>query len=322
MEELRVIVQQQPGQVSWNFEDLKKALAEKLEQYSEMVYGDDSIKSAKDDLKNLRKLVAAVEEKRKEVKNRCLEPYAVIELQAKQLTDLINKPIDVIDKQVKDYEAKQRAIRKGEIMNFMSECFKALPTSVAERLRQKIYNPKWENATAKKKDWKDAIQTACAFCVGDIKIIDGVEEEFRQQAMNVYQRNLVLSEALDKVEELRRQKAYILEVERRRREEERRKAEAPAPSTPAVSESEALPQEAPRSVAQRLPQPQEVQPKAKYVGGHRIPACEPQPWNQQQESNPARAAGRTITISCNDEQFRKIAGYIRYVGASFVEVGQ
>ena len=48
-EELQVIVQQEPGTVRWNFEDLKAALAEQMEVYSGLVYTEETVKDAKAD---------------------------------------------------------------------------------------------------------------------------------------------------------------------------------------------------------------------------------------------------------------------------------
>lgn len=60
MNELQVKVQQTPGTVTWNYEDLKKAITNALEVYKTTEYDDSNIGQAKKDramLNNLSKSV-------------------------------------------------------------------------------------------------------------------------------------------------------------------------------------------------------------------------------------------------------------------------
>lgn len=226
MNELQVIVDQQPGIIRWNFEELKMALRESMESYKSLVYTDATIPEAKADLAMLRKLRTAVEDRRKEIKKKCMEPYDIIEKQAKELTGFIDEPINLIAKQVTDYENEQKRRRKDEIMKYMAEKFECLPGTIAKKAQFKVYDPRWENATAKKKDWMAAVDACLADVQRSIGIINGVDEEFREQAMEIYSRDLELSAAIAKAQELQQQKQRILEAERRRQEEaERRRKE-------------------------------------------------------------------------------------------------
>ena len=94
MNELQVVVKQQVGKINWNFEELKTALAAEMEKYTGIVYDDDSIADAKNTVAYLRKLKDSVEERRKEVKKECLKPYDDMEKQVKELTQLIDEPIN------------------------------------------------------------------------------------------------------------------------------------------------------------------------------------------------------------------------------------
>ena len=89
-EKFEVVVQQKVGVIEWNFEQLKAALAEKMKEYEGLVYTEDNVKVAKTDIADLRKLKKEISDRRIEIKNRCLEPYEVIEKQAAELTDLID----------------------------------------------------------------------------------------------------------------------------------------------------------------------------------------------------------------------------------------
>ena len=92
-----------PAVLEFNFEDLKKALAERRELYRGLVVTEDGIKAAKQDRADLNKLREAIEAKRKEVKKACMAPYAEFEGRVKELVQLVDAPIAAIDGQLKEY---------------------------------------------------------------------------------------------------------------------------------------------------------------------------------------------------------------------------
>ena len=47
MNELQVVVQQEVGKINWNFEELKAAILEKVQQYTGVIYDDSVIADAK-----------------------------------------------------------------------------------------------------------------------------------------------------------------------------------------------------------------------------------------------------------------------------------
>lgn len=188
MNELQVVVNQEVGKINWNFEELKTALATEMQKYVGIVYDDNSIADAKKTVAYLRKLKESVEDRRKDVKKKCLEPYETMEKQAKELTQLIDEPINTIAKQVKDYEEEQKKKKKEEILAYMAEVFAELPETVSSKLKFKIYDSKWENKSTTKKTWQDAVNTALENTKGDLNILDGIEEDFRENAKKVYEK--------------------------------------------------------------------------------------------------------------------------------------
>ena len=73
MNELQVVVKQEVGKINWNFEELKTALATEMKKYTGIVFDDDSIADAKKTVAYLRKLKESVEDRRKDVKKKCLD---------------------------------------------------------------------------------------------------------------------------------------------------------------------------------------------------------------------------------------------------------
>jgi len=312
-EELQVIVQQEPGTVRWNFEDLKAALAEQMEVYSGLVYTEETVKDAKADVAMLRKLRSSVEDRRKEIKAKCLEPYALIETQAKELTGLIDKPIGVIDKQVKEYETARRQKVKDEIVKYMTAKFAELPDGISKKLQFKVYDDRWENATAKKRDWQEAIDAALEATKGDIAILEDIEEEFREKAYSVYSVSLVLSEAMQKVSELRKQKEEILERERQRREAEERKRLEEAQRKQYAAEQAA--QDA-QNGAQVPPAPEAGKSTPEPVKTEPAPAQATQQVSQA-KPEPAGAQHTIIfRVTGSKEQLNRIYAFIKASGAA------
>lgn len=253
MNELQVNVTQKPGAVQWNFEELVNALQAQMQQYEAMVYTEDTVKDAKADVAALRKLRSEVESRRKEIRNKCLEPYGVIEEQAKILTGMIDKPIAKISEQVEEYTEKRKQEKKEEILTFMRDTFADLPDNVSAKLRFKVYDPKWENATATKKAYKDTITSAYQATKSDLAILEGVDPDYKEAAMQAYIKDLSLQDAMAKAQELQKQKEIVLENERRRKAEQERLEQERAAREKAQAEVAARQKEEQEAQAQAAP---------------------------------------------------------------------
>ena len=228
MNELQVIVEQTPGTVTWNYEELKKSITSALEVYKKMNYDDSNIGQAKKDRAMLNNLSKSVNARKIEIKKKCLEPYELIETQAKELMTIIKEPIDVIDERLTEYETARRRKARDVIRKYMYDSFGGIEQEIADKAMNAIYDDRWENATAKKTEWQTAIDAKADAIRSDLQLIAGIEERFRTYAVIAYKMNLRLADAMKKVQELRAQEAAILkrqqeEEERKKREEEERR---------------------------------------------------------------------------------------------------
>lgn len=347
MNELQVVVQQKPGVIQWNFQDLKDALESGLKVYQNMVYDDDSIKDARKDVANLRKLRKAVEEKRKEIKDKCLEPYALIEQQAKELTGLIDKPISTINDRIQEYETARKAKCRKKILEYMKKVFEGIPEDIADKAKSRLYDDRWENATAKEKEWKDVIDNRRAVIASELDVIQKTtEEEFLEDAMNAYRVNLLLADATNKVYELRQQKERILkrqqeEAERKRREAEQKAAEAAERAVESVQSDTGA--QYPESMIGKAIESTERQAFARATGSqgraiggadcgsgesqtaipHTISGNVPPRDNAMMDAflHPA-IPGESVKlwIYGSADQIKKIQNYIKFIGAKYEEV--
>ena len=109
--ELKIYNPQDDGflqKIEWNFEELKAEITSAAQEYETSVYTDDTIKSAKADRARLNKFVDALNAKRTEIRKQLLKPDEQFGQEIKELTGIVQKAIDNIDSQVKDYERRQR----------------------------------------------------------------------------------------------------------------------------------------------------------------------------------------------------------------------
>lgn len=333
MSELKVVVEQIPGSVTWNYEELKAAIQESLVVYKNIVYDDSSITAAKKDRAMLNKLAKSVDDRKKEIKKKCLEPFNMIDAQAKELISIIKEPIDVIDTQLTAYENARRERVKKEILEYMYERFTGIPTKIAEKVKSKIYDIRWENVSTTKSEWKNSIDKAVEETQSDLQVINGLEERFRPYAMKTYSETLRLSDAAAKVQELRRKEEDLIrrqkeaeEERKRKEEEEKRRQEA----LERMKEEEIL--------AARMKQPP-MEPKMEQAqeAGRKIADVEKHERNedvvQRFESIPKSPILKTdniqpatdpkypcIRIIGSREQYQKVLNYIEFIGAKFAEV--
>lgn len=317
MNEISVIVNQVPGEASWNFKEIKEGLEEALSEYQSMIYTDDTIKTAKSDVANLRALAKTIEDRRKEVKEKCLEPYAVIEKQAKELVALIEKPIAAINSQVQDYEKRRKEKVRAEINAYWKQkCAGAIPEELWEKAYGKIYDSRWENATATKKSWKDGIDKGVEEIHEAIEAIKSFNSEFEEDMLRVYYADLSLQGAIKCMNDLKAQKERILEMERQRKEREEKMRQ----------EREAAEQQKAETIQQAQPIEKvgNVQTQAETEPKHEnIPPVENKP-EMVQEKAPERAypggGFATLRITGTPQQLAKIKDYIKFTGATWEEV--
>ena len=173
MNELFLVARQEPGIVSIdNYQELKQALEQHLEMYKTLAYSEDSIKEAKKDKAALTKLKKAIDDKRKEIKKVYMQPYTIVEAQAKELIALIDEPLALIG----GYLAQEDAIEKETRRNDIATYFHQNATPLGEMAEIIFANPafyesKWENKSTTVKTYQTAISAKIRATAEDIATI-------------------------------------------------------------------------------------------------------------------------------------------------------
>ena len=221
-----------PAVLEFNFEDLKKALAERMELYRGLVVTEDGIKAAKQDRADLNKLREAIEAKRKEVKKACMAPYTEFEGRVKELVQLVDAPIAAIDGQLKEYEEKRRADKRAEIAAIYEETVGELKGILPF---ERLWRDEWYNTAWSMKKIREAIVAAEGKTASDLEVLSTVESEFAEAVRLKYLEALDLNAALAERARLQERAAKLREYE----EQRRRAAEAEAASVPEAEQAEA-----------------------------------------------------------------------------------
>ena len=222
MENIQAVITQESAVISCNFEQVKAAIQERLAQYEGAEFTEESKTFAKKEVASLRAEKKTFQDNLRAEKKKYMEPWDNFEAQAKELIALYDKPINLINDQIQEFE-KNRIIKKKQLI--LKIYLEVLPDEVIEFLPlDKIYNPKWENATTKEKDIRKDILEVAASTKNAIETIKAMNSESVEKALVMYKQDLSLTNAIAYINNYERQKQEILakEQERKRREEEER----------------------------------------------------------------------------------------------------
>ena len=218
-----IILQVRPaaGQIQTNFDEIEKQLAVEMSQYDGIVFTEDTKTEAKKKVAELRKLKKRIEDSRKEVKARWMEPYNQFEARVKQVAALVDKPINHINGQVEEFEAKRLKERQTEIEQIYTEEI----GDMADFLPlYRLQDDKWSNAGTSVKSIRKSMSETIANTRAGKAAIEAMQSDAVPDALRKFQATLSLPDALAYINRYETQKAETLrkEGERRRQEEERR----------------------------------------------------------------------------------------------------
>lgn len=226
MLELRIISPQENGfvqEIEWNNEELKTAIAKKMEDYKGLVFTEETIADGKKDRADLSKLRGAIDNERKRIKKMCMEPYDKFEKEVKEVLGLVDEQINAIDVQIKEVEQ----IKREEKRKTVQELFESIGFQKFVTLEM-IWDEKWLNASVSLSKVENQMKETMYRIGEDVGTIIRLPE-FSFEAMEVYKKTLDLTQAIKKGQELADiQKRKEEALARQKAEEERRKAEEAA----------------------------------------------------------------------------------------------
>lgn len=228
--ELKVKEVSIPKNITFNYEELKQELTDKVSMYESLVYTDENIKEAKADRANLNKLKKALNDERIRREKEYMQPFNDFKSKINEIISIIDKPVQLIDKQIKTYDEKLKADKENEIMEYWQSEVDAdhIPDGMTI---DAIFDTKWLNASVSMKVVKEAINTAVDKFKTDMETLSNLPE-FGFEAQQVYINTLDINKALaegQRMANIAKAKAEKERLEKEKAEEEKRvKAEAEA----------------------------------------------------------------------------------------------
>lgn len=235
-----------PEKIAFNYEELKQELSDKVKMYETLVYSDEDIKSAKADRADLNRLKKALNDERIRREKEYMQPFNVFKAQINEIIGIIDKPVALIDKQIKEYEENQRQEKKKKIEDF----FSTYPHPEWLKLSQ-IWEDKWLNASVPLKRVQEEIDGHVDNIEQDIATLSDLPE-FAFESIETYKSTLDLNKSIaegHRLSEIQKRKAEQerikaeqekarAEQERIRKEQEREQEEQQARLTQSVTEEE------------------------------------------------------------------------------------
>ena len=218
MNEITIQVNEQQGEIVFDLESLKNSLTELTSIYKGLIVTEDTLQGAKKDLAALRKLSKELNDRKVAVKKSYMAPYDAFEKAVKEALAIIAEPVELIDKQVKDFENKRKEEHRQQCVEIFNE-------TVGEYAKyitfESVFKDSWLNATAKDKDIVDDVQTRVIQCKSDLQAIESLNSEIHEDLLNEYAKGGLTAA-------IQANTNYIKAKERAAEQQQRAEAEKPA----------------------------------------------------------------------------------------------
>lgn len=226
--ELKIKDYRLPEPIDFNYQEIKQELEEKVSMYTNLVYTDDQIKLAKADRAKLNKLKTALKDERIRREKEYLEPFNVFKNQVKDLIEIIDKPVSLIDKQIKAYEEQKKEEKRSEI----EQAFDSLDKPEWLKLEQ-IFADRWLQSSVSIKSAKDSMLQTLDTISKDMQTLENLPE-FGFEAQQIYISTLDINKAISEAQRMsqiqKQKQEHEAELARQREiEKEAQQAVQPVP---------------------------------------------------------------------------------------------
>lgn len=220
--ELRLLDPTEDGflrKIEWNRSEIESEVKRITDEYKGLAYTEDTIPDAKKDRAYLRKLIDSLEDRRKLVKKKLNEPYETFEAEVKEVVGIVQKQVDSIDKQIKDYEERQKKEKEARLREFYKENIGDLEENFPF---EKFFDSRYLNASFAERKAQGEIKDKIMRVLTDMSTIESLDSKYTLNVKDVYIRTLDLSKALAENKRLTDLEARM-EAERKKREEAEQK---------------------------------------------------------------------------------------------------
>lgn len=215
-----------PEQITWNYDEIKAELTQKIQHYETLAYTEDQIQEAKKDRANLNKLKAALNDERLRREREYMKPFQVFKDQVNEIREIIDKPIKIIDEQLEGYEEDRKRKKREEIGAYWAQ-ETTHPDWITLPL---IFQDKWLNASYSMTQIKKDIDSKVGQINYDMETLEMLPE-YSFEAVEIYKTTLDMNKAIAEGQRL---------ADIQKRKEEAEKAEKELMAKVEEEEAEAI----------------------------------------------------------------------------------
>lgn len=219
---VEVKVNKSLGSIEDNLDAVEASVRSYIEDYTNYVVSEDTVKDSKSLLADIRKQQKALDDERKKIKKEWNAPFDAFEKRAKKVISLYDQPIMLINNQLLKFEEDRKAKRKEDITSIYNELKGELEEYAP---LSHIYNSKWENATTTLKSIREDIQMEFDKASMEISTIKSMESKYEDKGLEEYKRTHSMQAAIQLMNDYRKKEEEILarqEAERKAKEERER----------------------------------------------------------------------------------------------------
>lgn len=236
------------GTIKDNLDTVEASIREKVEEYKKTVVTEDTIKDSKQFLADIRKEKQSLDDERKSIKKAWMVPYDDFEKRVKKIISLYDEPVNAINGQLEEYDRQRREKKRVEI----KDIYNVVKGDMEEWLPfERIYNPKWENATYSVKKIKEDIEALFGQLKLSISTIKSASSEFEEEGLAVLKQTGDLQAAFVEMNNRKRIKEEIIAKEEKKRlEAEQKKKE--------LEEKKKMEQEEEKQLEQAVQQAEDI----------------------------------------------------------------
>lgn len=189
-----------------NYEPLKAWALETAEKYKSVVVTDESIRSAKQDIADLRNLAKKISDYRIALKKEHEKKIEKTINQCIELTQILTDAASSMDVQVKELEDGVKRQKKQEIEDYFNSV--AGDTAIVLPF-DKVFDQKWLNKTAKMDDIKSSIDMTLNAVKKNLDILHGMQSQYETEMIEAYLDSLDMGVALETKNRLEEKAAQI-----------------------------------------------------------------------------------------------------------------
>lgn len=229
------------GIVDFNYEEIKKQLADHAEKYTRLVVTEENIKEMTDVKNDLGKLETAIDTYRKANKKEMERPIKEFEGKCKELLSILKEVSDPIREQLEYYENIRKEEKEKEVQTLIDEVTKKYELE-KEFANQLVIIPKYLNKTQKEKDTVEDLELR-AKVLKEQQEQKKQLEEMKKQKLDLIQKtieeankefetdlkisefNFLIDKVLDEIPKTIRARANYIYQERKAEEQKKLKEE-------------------------------------------------------------------------------------------------